>query len=229
VGSRRIGATLLVLFAWTCLAAACGKKERPAAAQDADPVSPKKPRPAASPGESPVDLVESKISLAVVKDHNANGPVVVTVLLRDGAISFGAGTARLSIDLDSIDSGVPLRNERLRGVLLETGGPGWDTAELRITSIPESALVALREKRGVGGVKIDGELALHGVTAKVPFIANVSFGTGGVLLVKSAAPVELKISDYGLGENLKKLITLCKHESIDDVVKVDFSLEFTPP
>jgi len=216
----------LLLVAFGLGATSCDKKPAPPPETRPATLVSARPRPDLKPGEIGVDLAKSKLSLKVIKDHDAKTPVVATVGLRDGAIQLTAGTARLSVDLDTIESGIPLRNERVRGVFLETSGVGWETAELTIAKIPDEVLATLRDKKQVNRATIEGELKLRGATSKVSFLANAGYSTGGVLWVKSAEPMELKISDLGLSENLKKLSTLCQHDSIDDAVKIDINLEF---
>ena len=186
-------------------------------------------RPAPGPGETPLDLDKSKLSLAMVKDNDPETPVTATVRMRDGAVSMGAGTARLTLDLDSFESNIHVRNERVRGIFFESATSGWDTAELSIARLPDDVLSAIRDKRRVSHAKMDGSVKLHGATIKLPLVIDAGLLETGALWVKSSQPVAVKVSDFGLSENLKKLATTCKHDSIDDVVKVDVSLEFMPP
>ena len=182
-------------------------------------------RPAPAPGELPVDVQRSKITLAIIKDRDAKSPVIATLLLRDGAVRLGPGTARLTLDLDTFDSGIPLRNERVRGIVFETSGVGWDTAELTVEKIPDDALAALREKK-LFRTKLDATLKLHGHTAKLVLPVEASFASGGELWVKTSEPLVLKTSDFDLIANVKRLSQICMHDSVDDAVSVEVSLTF---
>jgi len=215
------------LGAWAVGASLVACKPKPAPVVDAGAAPVKKALGPIAPGETRVDVEKSKLSLSIIKDRDTKSPVTATMGVRDGAIALGAGTARLSVDLDTFDSSIPLRNERVRGVFFETSGIGWDTAELTIAKLPDDVIAAVRDKKKVTGAKLDADLKIHGKTAKVALVVD-AFSMGGTLMVKSAQPVEVKVSDFGLTDNLKRLSSLCMHDSIDDVVKVDVSLEFPP-
>lgn len=182
-------------------------------------------RPPTAPGELAADLAKSKITLAIIKDQDTKSPVVATLTLRDGAVALGAGAARLSIDLDTFDSGIPLRNERVRGIVFETSGVGWDTAELTVPKIPDDVLASIRDKK-LARTKLDAELKIHGHTAKLVLPVEVSYTNGSALWVKTTEPFALKMSDFDLVSNVKRLSQICMHDSIDDAVNVEVSLEF---
>ena len=182
-------------------------------------------RPPAAPGELPLDLLKSKITLAIIKDRDTKSPVVATVMLRDGAVALGPGTARLTIDLDTFDSGIPLRNERVRGIVFETSGVGWDTAELTVAKIPDDALASIRDKK-MARAKLDATLKIHGKTVKLVLPVEASYANGGELWVKTSEPLSVKTSDFDLIPNVKRLSQICMHDSIDDAVSVEVSLEF---
>lgn len=201
-----------------------GCREKQVAAPDAGaPIVKKGPGPTA-PGETRVDVAKSKLSLSMIKDRDLKSPVTATMGVRDGAVSLDTGKARLSIDLDTFDSAIPLRNERVRGIFFETSGVGWDTVELSIAKIPDDVLATLRDKKRVSAT-LDADVKLHGKTVKIALPVDASY-MGTTLLVKSAQAVEIKVSDFGLTDNLKHLSSICMHDSIDDVVKVDVALEF---
>lgn len=201
-----------------------GCKEKQVAVPDAAaPVVKRAPGPTA-PGETRVDVGKSKLSLSMIKDRDLKSPVTATMGVRDGAVSLAAGTARLSIDLDTFDSAIPLRNERVRGIFFETSGVGWDTVELTVAKIPDDVLGMLRDKKRVSAT-LDADVKLHGKTVKMALPVDASY-MGTTLLVKSSRALEIKVSDFGLTDNLKHLSSICMHDSIDDVVKVDVALEF---
>lgn len=188
-----------------------------------------RPRPAPAPGETPLDIEKSRLSLSMVKDKDQDNPVTATMRMRDGAVSIGAGTARLTVDLDSFESNIHVRNERVRGIFFETDAGPWDSAEVTIPKIPEDVLAAVRDKKRVSRAKLDGSVKLHGATAKLAMVIDAGFEDNGALWIKTSQPVEVKVSDFALGENLKKLSAACKHDSIDDVVRIDVALELVPP
>ena len=179
-------------------------------------------------GEYPLDLATSRLSIGVVKDRDTSAPVVATLLLRDGGVTLGGApaTARLSVDLDSYDSAIPLRNERVRGVFFETSAVGWETAEFAIPLVPPQMIQALREKRVASHVMLDGDLRIHGQTVPMQLVVDAGYSSDSRLWVKTATPAHVKISDFHLTDNLHRLSALCMHDSIDDTVEVTAALEF---
>ncbi len=215
-----------LLLALCALGGACKKGNSVAVADAGAAASSVKVTRVAGVGEQLVDLDKSKLVLSIVKDRDAANPVKANVMFRDGALSLGAGTARMSIDLTTFDSAIPVRNERVRNFFFEVSATGWDTAELTISKLPDAALAALRARKPVLRAAVEGDLKLHGKTAHVPMSLDAGFDGGGELWVRSNTPVEVKISEFGLTDNLRRLSAICMHDSIDDVVKVDVTLVF---
>jgi hypothetical protein len=223
---RAITSSLPILLA----VVACGRPERAAPPPDARapaPAATTTPRPLAA-GETPADAARSRVTLTIIKDRDTVSPVVATVTLRDGAIALDASppTARLAFDLDTFDTAIPMRNERVRNLFFETSGLGWNEAEIVVAPLPAAVVASLRKDRRVAGAALDGALRVHGRTAKIVMTVDAEYGADGRLRVKSAAPVLVRISDLGLTPNLRRLSAICMHDSIDDVVKVDASIEF---
>ena len=215
----------LALGALLVAGVGCTKPTPPVVDAGHPPVVKTHVRPPAAPGELPADLAKSKITLAIIKDRDTKSPVVATVMLRDGAVALGPGTARLTIDIDTFDSGIPLRNERVRGIVFETSGVGWDTAELTVPKIPDDVLASLRDKKLVR-TKLDANLKIHGKTAKIVLPIEASPASDGAIWVKTTEPLVLKTSDFDLIPNVKRLSQICMHDSIDDAVNVEVSIEF---
>ncbi len=184
-----------------------------------------------APGDAPADLASSHVSLSVIKDRDLTAPVTARLSLVDGAVALASATpsAHLTLDLDSFDSGIPIRNERVRNLFFETSSRGWDTAEISIPSIPSDVVTALRSARHVENAHLEGHLRVHGHTAGVALVVDASYADDGRLSVKTSSPAEVKISDLGLRDNQRRLSAVCMHDSIDDVVKIEAVLEFSPP
>lgn len=223
---RRCPIGLVLLVAAITSTVACHKGDGSAGGDAGKGAAAAKMVRTAAAGEQLVDVDKSKLVLAMVKDRDVANPVKANVMLRDGAISLGAGTARMTIDLGTFDSQIPVRNERVRNFFFEVTATGWDTAALTIPKLPDAALAALRDHKGVTRVVVEGDLKLHGKTARVSMTLDAGYGSAGELWVRSTTPVEVKVSDFGLTDNLRRLSSICMHDSIDDVVKVDVALEF---
>jgi len=212
---------LALAFTVSCHSSSHGAPDAAASAR------PKIVRPRVlSSGEMPLDLAASRLSLTIMKDHVT--PVPATLAMRDGALALDAAPprARLSVDLDTFESGIAIRNERVRNIFFETSALGWESAEVAF-ELPSELVARVRAEKRVSRVELAGTLKVHGATTRLAVVVDAGFD-GAKLWLKSASPVEVKISDLGLTDNLRRLNAICMHDGVDDVVKVDVSLVFTP-
>jgi hypothetical protein len=218
---RTFGIALLIAFAG-CHSSSSSSD---GAADAAAAAKPKIVRPrVVGSGEMPLDLGLSKLKLTIVKDHVT--PVGATLSMRDGALALETPTpnVHLAVDLDTFDSEIAIRNERVRNIFFETSAIGWETAELKV-DLPQELVDRVKKEKKVAGVKLDGQLKVHGATSKLPLTVDATYD-GARATVKSTSPVEVKVSDLGLTDNLHRLNAICMHDGIDDIVKVDVSLVF---
>lgn len=137
------------------------------------------------------------------------------------------GKAELTIALDSVDTAVEIRDDRMREFLFETGK--YPTARYTVTVDP-----TLLSKLAVGEgktVSLDGTLSLHGQSVKVPAKVSVLKTKNGRLLVSTLEPILLNAEQFGMNDGISKLMELVALPSISPVVPVTFSLQFTdtPP
>ncbi len=225
------GQLFAVLFA-ALFAAGCGKKSTEVVPPDAAAAPPKAAKlRVVAPGDAPADLKQSYVQLSIIKDKDVKNPVVGRMLLDDGsvALSSPAPSAHLLVDIDTLDTGVPIRNERVRNIFFETSNVGWDTIDVTIPTLPAAVVSALHGQRHVEQAKLDATLKLHGRKVMTVLTVDASYSDDGRLTVKTSTPAQVKISDFGLGDNLRRLSSICMHDSIDDVVNVEVSLQFLPP
>lgn len=225
------GQPFIVLFA-ALFSVGCGKSSTAVTTPEAGTTPPKAAKArVVAPGDAPADLKQSYVQLSVIKDKDTKNPVVGRMLLDDGAIALSAPTpsAHLVIDIDTIDTGVPIRNERVRNIFFETSNVGWDTIDVSIPAIPAAAVTTLHAQRHVEATKLDASLKVHGRTVLTVLTVDASYSDDGRLTVKTSTPAQVKISDFGLGDNLRRLSSICMHDSIDDIVNVEVSLQFIPP
>jgi len=224
--------SLVIVVVVAALAASCGKKSTVTSVPEAGPAPSKAAKVrVVAPGDAPADITQSQVQVSVIKDKDTKSPVVGVMHLSDGAVSLSSATpsARLSIDIDSVDTGVPIRNERVRNIFFETSGVGWDTIEVVIPAIPADVVSSLRTKRRVDQAKLDATLQVHGRKVMTVLTVDASYSVDGRLTVKTSSPAQVKISDFGLGDNLRRLSAICMHDSIDDVVAVEATLVFAAP
>lgn len=137
--------------------------------------------------------------------------------------SVGAdGEAELTVDLNSVETGIEIRNERMREHLFQTGD--HPRAHLR-TSVDPEAFAGL----SVGDrmqTMLSAELDLHGAAIPLEADVYVTRIAEDRVSVTSVAPVLLHAADFGLLEGLATLQELAGLPSISPAVPVSFSLVF---
>ena len=109
-------------------------------------------------------------------------------LVLDGSTASG----NLVFDLDSLDTGIRLRNEHMKAKYLEVGKYGQATLSVIKLSIPD----ALRSEFGkVEKLPFQGVLSLHGVQKPVTGFVTVSRATNQMTI---AADFSLKVNDFAI-------------------------------
>ncbi|MFK8042425.1 YceI family protein [Congregibacter sp.] len=139
-----------------------------------------------------------------------------------GGIS-DTGAAQVALDLDSVETLVPIRNQRMRELLFET--VRFPAAMLR-AEVPESlSALPIGETRDTA---IEVEVDLHG--AKQSYIAEVlvtRLSDGGLQVVISE-PLVVKAADFGLDGGIEILREVAGLQSISTAVPVSGQLVFVP-
>ncbi|OLF77755.1 hypothetical protein AWH62_03525 [Maricaulis sp. W15] len=135
----------------------------------------------------------------------------------------GQGRAELVIDLDTVATGIDIRNERMREHFFETG----EFPQARITTTLDLAALAdldIGERRPL---TLEAVIDLHGASANIQADVMVTDIDGHNVLVESHGPVLLHTADFGLTDGLATLQDLAGLPSITPVTPVTFSLVFT--
>ncbi len=132
------------------------------------------------------------------------------------------GAIEIDIDLASVATHIPIRDERMRSLLFETGK--FANATLR-GRIDPARLRRLTPGDRLGRT-LKLTLDLHGRQASIEArISIVALKCG--LLVTSRAPVIINAADFGLVEGIEKLREVAKLPSIATAVPVTFELLFS--
>ncbi|HKI61344.1 MAG TPA: YceI family protein [Mariprofundaceae bacterium] len=134
----------------------------------------------------------------------------------------GAHEASVMIDLASVESGIDIRNERMRSLLFNVAKFASATIRADISSMDVQNLKAGEQKSG----SLMVEVALHGVVKQLPASVSVVRLKDGGLLVNSRAPVIVKAADFGLDSGIEALRHVAKLPSIATAVPVTFELHF---
>ncbi len=132
------------------------------------------------------------------------------------------GTATLEIPLDTVNTGVEIRDQRMKELLFQTGQ--YPTARLvaRIDLAPLATLATGGQMR----LPLSGELSLHGVSVPVSTQVAVTRVADDRVLVASLDPLVVNAASFGLVKGLAELQALAKLPSITPDVPVTFQLTF---
>lgn len=140
----------------------------------------------------------------------------LTGLLKDGKAS-------VTIDLSSVDTKIPIRNDRMKSMLFEVLQFPKATIE---TTIDESKLKGLKI-----GENYQTNLALsvnlHGVSQKVSGDVQVIKLTDKSIVVNSLHPFIINAADFKLADGIEALREIAKLPVISSAVPVSFNLVFT--
>ena len=132
------------------------------------------------------------------------------------------GRATLEVRLDSVDTTIEIRDERMRELLFETGQYPLATVQLKLDP-------ALIDDLAIGAsatVAAEAELSLHGTLSPLTVALTVAKLTDQRLLVTSDKPVIVNASAVGLELGLEKLREIAGLPSISPAVPVTFLLYF---
>ncbi len=111
------------------------------------------------------------------------------------------GTATVTISLDSVDTGIDLRNVRMRFLFFET----FKFPEAVITlRLDPAALQNLQTARRMP-LKLKYDLSLHGVTLPMQSDVVVTLLTDTLVSVASGTPISIGAAAFGLADGVKKL------------------------
>ena len=135
-----------------------------------------------------------------------------------------AGTAKVNIDLISVETNIPIRNERMKSLLLETGS--YPTATANVTFDADALAAVTQGQSSVLAATLT--LELHGHSKEMALKLRVTGIEQGGLLVTPTQPVLINAFDFALESGIQKLMAVAKLPSISTAVPVTFSLIFTP-
>ncbi|WP_075171679.1 YceI family protein [Neptunomonas phycophila] len=162
---------------------------------------------------------ESRIDYVSIK-ANSTGEVNYFKTL-EGSIT-DSGAVSLTIDLNSVETGVSIRNERMQTEFFDTES----FADAKVRGAVDVSRAVELQKGETYQEALKLTLSLHGVVADVDAQVQVTKLANDQLLVTSLSPVIIDAKTFDLGEGVEKLQTLAGLPSISSVVPVTFNLVF---
>lgn len=154
-----------------------------------------------------VHIIESQTFTELSGDISTQGEVVVR------------------INLDSIDSGIAIRDERMRNFLFETAVFSEAQISLNVDMNEISAIVIGSSIEQT----INPEVNLHGVHAPVLAQVRITRLNLNTLLVQNISPILFTVEDFDLTGGIEALRNLAGLSVISHSVPVNFTLIFNTP
>lgn len=166
-----------------------------------------------------LNQADSNFNFASIKKNNAYE--VHTFNSYSGMIS-SKGEAFLELDLNSVNTGIEIRDERMKSMLFNT--VEFPAAKYSLSLNPES-LENLKAGERIS-MDVEGTLSLFGIEKTQAASLNVFKLSGNRVLVSTAKPIALKAADFGLDKGVEALREIAKLPVISQTVPVNFSLVF---
>ncbi|WP_440905826.1 YceI family protein [Catenovulum sp. SX2] len=132
------------------------------------------------------------------------------------------GQVELTIDLSSVETNIPIRNERMQKYLFETDKFANATISAKVDSSVLTNLAVGEPKT----LELVAQLELHGHKQDLSLAVSVIKGNNGQLFVNSLGSVIINAADFSLIEGINKLQELAGLPSITYSVPVSFNLVF---
>lgn len=135
------------------------------------------------------------------------------------------GAVQLVIDLASVETMIPIRNERMRELLFRTA----EFPSARVTANVDPAVLEAVAGGGTVATELALALSLHGVESELSVPVLVIGEGDGRLQVLTPEPVLIRAEDYSLAGGIEALRKIAGLDSISTAVPVTVHLVFTHP
>lgn len=163
-----------------------------------------------------LDAQNTRVNFITIKKGN----IAESHIFNDVSGSITAGKASITIKPDSVDSKVPIRNERMREFLFET----QVYPSIEITANVKDVIGQL-DAGNSSLITIPATLSMHGISKELTLDLRVSKLNNDTLLVASVEPVLVRAADYNMLDGITKLSSLVNKLPIAETVPVNFSLQ----
>ncbi|MCL2918783.1 YceI family protein [Shewanella litorisediminis] len=130
------------------------------------------------------------------------------------------GDFSLSIPLASVDTGIEIRDERMKSMLFEVE----QFPSLTLSAKIEPSLVSALKPGDITKAEIPATLELHGKTDKLNVEVTVARVSDNTLMVSSSAMLIVNAANFGLTAGIEKLREVAGLSAISSAVPVSFVL-----
>ncbi len=135
------------------------------------------------------------------------------------------GLATLNVEVNSVETMIPIRNERMQKMLFSAGKYPLATATVQLDP---SIVTELASSRSSQRIEISGQLSIKGMNQRVSAKMLATTTADGGMLLTTTSPILINASDYELNAGIEALREVAGLGSITPVVPVTLSLKFVP-
>jgi len=132
------------------------------------------------------------------------------------------GNAQLSVNLESVQTLIEIRDQRMRELLFET----VKFPVAKITAQLDPSVLAMAAEGGIVTTEVPVTLSLHGKEKALTVALVIVGGGGDRLAVFSAAPIVINAADFDLTAGVAALQKVAGLQAISTAVPVTLQLQF---
>ncbi len=216
----------VLLLAFACLLSACKK-------QDGGSTQ-KKEKLAPLAGTYTVDSNASQVSFTTVKNHelsvsgkfkNISGSIEVP---KDDTPDKSTGT--IIIDVASLNTGSQERDQNILEHFFEAVGDNVVSENITFTLGPMKAKGTVESPLEINKpveLIANGELKIHKTTKSQQFRLTVTRVGPNRILITNSDPYVFDINKFKMADPLKKLMEVCDHGAVSNIVPVQLHIVLT--
>ncbi len=170
-----------------------------------------------------LDPARSAVTYVTIKSKDKNKDVAENNSFQEMHGSIDAeGRTVVTLMLDSVETLVPIRNDRVRAILFETAN--YKDAE--VTAKVDPKAIAALSVGGVTQIAAEGSLTLHGKTQPVTLSLQAAKLDATTLMVATTKPIIVDAAQFGLSDGIEKLREIAGLANISEAVPVMFVVTF---
>ncbi|MBV5307831.1 YceI family protein [Chromatium okenii] len=162
-----------------------------------------------------LDPARSQLNFVSIKANNV--AEINTFGKIEGRVT-DAGQVTMRLALDSVETLIPIRNERMRQFLFET--TNYQEAVLRAQIDPQQ--LANLAVGSIASINAEGTLLLHGLAQPLTLALQVARVNAQTVMVANVKPLIVDAAKFGMTEGVEKLRQLAGLSAISSAVPVTF-------
>lgn len=165
-------------------------------------------------------LAPEQSSVSFLSTKNVNATEIHRFEKFSGTIDED-GKLNLSIDLSSVNTNIPIRNERMKSMLFKVA----DFAEARFEGQLDESLLGLSAGESTIA-SVAGKLSISGTTKEMSFNIVVTGLQDGKLSASTIMPTVIDAAEFGLDGGIEALREVAKLNNISQTVPLSFYVVF---